>query len=467
MKKLLMILTLLSIFAGSGAAQSFSGRWYGLMYGCLVTVDFHDNGAMSIRSEANSNMLLTKTYTAEKKGDLYDFDLTQDVSGMSCLGIARFYGPDSLRINMKLGPQGQVNRPADIDEDSGVYGIALNLSRDRSRIHSALDNKAEIPAEAALAFERNRRLGHGLNLNGYVDGNPADGNDAPMSPEDFRSIAEAGFQSVRIDVCWIRHCSTEAPYTIDPEFFDYMDRTIRECFKNGIAVSIDQHYYPYINMSEPDAQLSWDQNIDRLKSLWKQIAEHYKDYPDDMLYFDLLNEPNMALGADGLNRLYAELIKIIRETNPGRTLLLGTPNLGQSWTLGELKLPEDDWNLIVEVHYYLPHTFTHNNLSYVESATGSSNVWEGSPEDEAPIRYDMDFCALWSSRSGRPVNVGEWGACLNADRDSRLRYFTFMHRLFDAHGFSSHIWAYRGLFGLYDMTKESWDEGVLSSLELK
>lgn len=111
-------------------------------------------------------------------------------------------------------------------------------------------------------------------------------------------------------------------------------------FENNLAVSIDQHYYPAINMGEDDPDLTWEQNLDRIKSFWTQIAEHYKDYPNDMLFFDLLNEPNMRLGADGLNKLHAELIAIIRRTNPGRTLIIGTPNLGQTWTLGELKFPE-------------------------------------------------------------------------------------------------------------------------------
>ena len=123
----------------------------------------------------------------------------------------------------------------------------------------------------------------------------------------------------------MKHCAKEAPYTIDADFFQKMDWTIEQCLKNNLAVSIDQHYYPAINMGEDDPDLTWEQNLDRIKSLWTQIAEHYKDYPNDMLFFDLLNEPNMRLGADGLNKLHAELIAIIRRTNPGRTLIIALP----------------------------------------------------------------------------------------------------------------------------------------------
>ena len=92
-----------------------------------------------------------------------------------------------------------------------------------------------------------------------------------------------------------------------------------------------------------------------------------------MLFFDLLNEPNMRLGADGLNKLHAELIAIIRRTNPGRTLIIGTPNLGQTWTLGELKFPENEWNIIVQGHYYLPHTFTQSESGVCAECDGRTS----------------------------------------------------------------------------------------------
>lgn len=74
-----------------------------------------------------------------------------------------------------------------------------------------------------MAFERNKRLGRGPCTNGYVDANPVDGNDVPMTEVDFAAIREAGFQSVRIPTTWVAHCSKEAPYTIDDDFFRKMD----------------------------------------------------------------------------------------------------------------------------------------------------------------------------------------------------------------------------------------------------
>src|SRR5207249_11597826 len=139
---------------------------------------------------------------------------------------------------------------------------------------------------------------------------------------------------------------------------------------------------------------SFDENMRQLYALWEQIAAHYRGFPPEV-YFDILNEPNKALGAARWNEVLAKALKIIRKTNPNRTVLVGTPNLGQSWTIGLLELPEDDWNLIVQIHYYLPHLFTHQGLAYARAEASIGTKWTGTPEEKKPIESDFNYCAKW------------------------------------------------------------------------
>lgn len=459
-----LLIAFLITSCGEKHQPTFTGKWYATQYGCRTVVVFNPDSTISIKSEANANTNMTVHYIATQMGDHYNFDL--DNKQMDNRGIAIFNGTDCLQIAIVFGPEQYVPRPKKYEDARMAQGnLMLTLYRDSTLVASALDCKIEAPAEAQLAFERNKRLGRGLCMNGYVDANPVDGNDAPMTEADFTAIREAGFQSVRIPTTWVAHCSKEAPYTIDDDFFRKMDWTIEQCIKNGLVCTIDQHYYPYINMSDDDPNLNWEQNLDRIKSLWRQIAERYKDISNDMLYFDLLNEPNNRLGADGLNKLHAELIAIIRQTNPGRTLLVGTPNLGQSWTLGELTFPEGEWNIIAQAHVYTPYLFTHQNLEHVPSAmTGCLVEWHGTPEECASIQSDLDFCQLWSQKQGRPVNIGEYGVCLKADQPSINRYLSFMQKQFNLRGLSNHIWAYRGLFGLCDLQTKEWNAESIAAL---
>jgi endoglucanase len=458
MSKRLISGILLSFFAATAMAQNFEGRWYGEQYGSLLTVDFNKDSTVNFNSEAFSGLSFTSKYHTEKVGANYHIDIQMGK------GLAQFEGNDKVDIGFFFGQGNSIQYPKTIQEVSAQpIGMNLQLYRRPEECHSSVERQLPIPAKAKLAFERNKRLGHGLCLNGVVDGNSGD---SLLTAADIKSIADAGFQSVRLPICWVKHCSTKAPYTIDPEFFKKIDFIVNECLKDGLAVSIDEHYYPYINMSYPDDKLSWQENLDRLKSHWEQIAEHYKKYPKE-LYFDLLNEPNQKLGADGLNKLTAELLPIVRKSNPDRTVIVSTPDLGQHWTLGELQLPENDWNLIVQVHYYLPATFTHQALSYVPGMTNAKVAWNGTDAEEAPIRKDMDFCALWSQYHGRPICVGEFGACENGDQASRERYFKFMRQEFDAHQFSFHVWGYREVFRIYNGDTHQWNTGILKALQNK
>ena len=57
---------------------------------------------------------------------------------------------------------------------------------------------------------------------------------------------------------------------------------------------------------------------DRFLGIWKQVAEHYHEYPSRVL-FELLNEPNDQLNASLWNQYLAEALTVIRHSNPTRT----------------------------------------------------------------------------------------------------------------------------------------------------
>lgn len=471
MKKAFLAIPLfVCMLMGCKSEQSVDGQWYGLRDMSLMTVNFGPDQTISLDSEAFSSLSFDCKYVLNKETNPMEIDLVQATNGMAGAGLARFCDDGSLEMSLNFGAPGMTERPAEINPNpTGLAEIYFKLYRDISEAKAGLNIPESIPAESKLAFERNKRLGAGINLNAVADGNlhPGYQRDAPLADEELKSIADAGFRSVRFNVCWAKHCTSERPYTIDPKFFDKIDHIISECFKNDVAVSVDQHYYPLINMEGESTPEQYAENFVMLDCLWAQIAEHYKDYPTDMLFFDLLNEPNRTLGADKWNETIASLLKTIRKTNPDRTILVGTPNLGQSWTLGYLDLPKDDWNIIVEVHYYLPHTFTHQGLAYAMVADSHNVSWNGTPEEKAPIIKDLDYCANWSKEQGRPINVGEYGAINTADQASRVRYLGFMREQMEARGFSSHLWGYREPFMIRDEVTLEWEQPILDAMKLK
>ncbi|GAB2554930.1 hypothetical protein GCM10027085_52700 [Spirosoma aerophilum] len=389
-------------------------------------------------------------------------------SGMACAAIVRFTKLGEMEFFGFFGAPGQVQRPATIDPNpKRPEALYLKLSRDAT-IMARKPTVVSNPKTAQLAFQRNKRLGRGLNLNGLLDNNSGSLHlyptaDQPIKPEYINMIAKAGFTSVRLPITWSVHSAKTAPYTIEPAFFSRVDSMVNQCLQNGLAVSIDLHYYPYLNMTEADKSISFEDNINRFYSLWEQIAAHYKNYPPE-LYFDVLNEPNTEMGAKLWNELIAKSVKLIRKTNPDRTILIATPNLGQSWTVGLLELPKDDWNLIVQVHYYLPHLFTHQGLAYAGAAASKGTQWTGTPAEKKPLESDFNFLAKWSKTNTRPINIGEIGVNEYADMASRARYLQFIRELADKNNFSFHVWGFREIFRVFDEESGQWHQPVLDAL---
>lgn len=441
---------------------TLEGEWYGLYCGSPVTLTLED-GQFTLVSEAFSSMNMSCGYTSNG-GKPAQISLAAGPSGMAGEGIYALNG-DTLDLLIIFGAPGMVEAPKSFEEAATNFAATrLFLSRDRSAMDAAVA-PVDVTAAAALAFERNKRLGAGVNLNSTLDG--PNGNE-PVKPGTIKKIAKAGFKSVRIPILWPAHMEASAPYTIDPAFFAKVDAVVDECISNGLAVILDNHYYPVISFGFTRQDLSYSDNIDRLYSLWQQVSAHYKDYADEDLYYGLMNEPSLQVTPDLYNEIIACCSKIIRQDNPGKTIIVGTPSLGQHWTIGLLQLPADDWNIIAEAHYYLPQTFTHQGIEFAMAGNIRDIPWMGTEADKAPLEQDFAFLSRWSQRTGRPVSISEFGACDNADDASRARYIGFVQSQARQYGFSTMIWSfYRDGFSVYDDASGKWNKQLLKALKLK
>ena len=121
-----------------------------------------------------------------------------------------------------------------------------------------------------------------------------------VKEEYFDLIKQAGFDFVRLPVRWFAHTTYvgyddgDTSYKIDPEFFARVDEVVGWALERDLAIIIDFHHFDEL-MAEP--------NLEQFLFIWEQIAEHYKDYPPQVM-FELLNEPNGKLTAPLWN-LYA------------------------------------------------------------------------------------------------------------------------------------------------------------------
>ncbi len=307
-------------------------------------------------------------------------------------------------------------------------------------------------------FKQNKRLGRGINLGNALDA-PNEGEWGVMLKEEyFKIIADAGFDSVRIPCRWSNHALEKKPYTIDPNFFGRVDWAIKNALKNNLYVMLNIHHYLEMN-SDPNG------NSERFLGLWQQIAEHYKDYPDSLL-FEPLNEPTEKLTAKLWNDLLKAALAVVRKSNPHRTVVIGPAGSNAVHSLRRLEIPEGDRNIIVSVHYYDPSQFTHQGAEWVgeKSKEWLGTTWTGEKRQKQEIKHNFKRAADWAKKHNRPISLGEFGAYEKADMDSRAAWTAYVAKTAIENGWSFHYWEFCSGFGAFDQEKNAWKEPLLKAL---
>ncbi|MCE5248597.1 glycoside hydrolase family 5 protein [bacterium] len=306
------------------------------------------------------------------------------------------------------------------------------------------------------AFKQNARLGRGGNLGNILY--RFDTWDKKMEQDELDLIKKAGFTNVRINIGPFSHCSDKPPYTIEPAFYERVDWTVNQALSRGFTVIIDNHEYHAMG-DDPMG------NRDKFLATWKQMADHYKDFPDNV-YLGVLNEPYNNLTPYLWNYFLKDALKIIRASNPDRTLVLGPGAWNGIKAIEELELPEDDRNIIVEIHYYSPHHFTHQGASFAKgSEEWLGMTWRATPEEKQAVTDDFNKAVDWAQRHNRPLFLGEFGAYKKADMESRIAWTRFIRQTAEKDGMSWSIWELMETgFGVYDPEKKAWIQPLLDAL---
>ncbi len=319
-------------------------------------------------------------------------------------------------------------------------------------------NKSPKYQESIVAFERNKLLGKGVNLGNALEAPMEGAWGVVLREQYFQLIKDAGFDSVRIPVRWSAHALAEDPYTIDPIFFDRVDWAVNNALSRGLCVIINIQNYEELNKTPIEHK-------QRYLSFWKQISEHYKGYPDGLL-FEFLNEPAGNFTSELWNQFIIDTLSIVRQSNPTRTIVVGPYHFYNIEYLHTLKLPDNDRNIIVAYHYYNPYRFTHQGTPWSgEKAKGWVGIkWTGKINEKQAVIRDFNNVLAWAMKNRRPISMGEFGTYEKADMDSRVLWTDFVARQAEKKGFSWGYWEFCSSFGIYDDSVNDWRYPLLEAL---
>lgn len=303
-------------------------------------------------------------------------------------------------------------------------------------------------------------LQRGVNLGNMLEA-PNEGDwGLTVQEEYFDLIREAGFDFVRLPVRWFAHTEHvghddgDSAYEIEPAFFARVDEVVGWALERNLKIIIDFHHYE---------ELMADPNLEQFLFMWRQIADHYQDYPSGVM-FELLNEPMGQITAPLWNIYIHDALKAIRRSNPTREVIFGPVNWNAYDWVNTLDVPNDD-HIIVTFHYYLPFEFTHQGAEWVQGSDAwLGRTWPDNEERKREVVRDFDQVADWAQRHNVPILLGEFGVYSKAPQASRVRWTEFVRREAERHGFAWAYWEFASGFGIYDPEAKVVREDLLKAL---
>ena len=312
----------------------------------------------------------------------------------------------------------------------------------------------------SAAFLRNKSIGRGINMGNALEA-PKEGQwGLTIQPSYIQAVADAGFDSVRLPICWPAHLSATSPGLIDRRFLRRVDTIVNWCLSRKLAVIVTIHHFNQLYEKPDDAM--W-RNV--LFSTWQQLTAHFSSCSREELFFEPLNEPHGNLTSDKWNALIPQILAVIRASDKDRTLIIDAADYARPASLEKLAIPGGESNVIVSVRYYLPYPFTHQGAHWVEgSGKWLGQTWSANAEQLALVNADLKLLQDWSAKNSRPVTIGEFGTIILADHQSRVTWTKCARERFEANGFSWCYFDFGVLFRAYDIQKHDWLPGFKEAL---
>lgn len=263
------------------------------------------------------------------------------------------------------------------------------VSTDNPSVYSNLD------LTNVTALEVAKLMGNGINLGNTMEayGHATLGTKAKVSAyetywgqpittaEMLKGMKNCGFDTIRIPVSWTNMMNyEEGDYTIDKAYLDRVEEIVNYALDAEMFVIVNDHWdggwWAMFGSSNPESAAN---AFTLYTSMWTQIAERFKDYPD-MLVLESANEElgnslnNNATWPDSgkltqdqcyeltnkINQTFVDTVRATGGNNTDRFLLIAGYNTDFDMTVDKrFRMPKDTAKskLLLSVHYYTPWNY--------------------------------------------------------------------------------------------------------------
>ncbi len=292
---------------------------------------------------------------------------------------------------------------------------------------------------------------------------------AYFTRRDVQFLAGLGLDHVRIPVDEEQLWDEQG--RADEEAFALLNAALDWCDEFGLNAIVDLHILRSHHFNSQNRPLWTEAEAQqRFLACWRDLSARLSGRAVHQVAYELMNEP-VAPDPEDWNRLVERAVRLVREREPERTLVIGSNRWQSVETFDRLRVPAGDPHLMLSFHFYLPFPFTHYRASWTKVGEYQGPVrypgevvadedLKGLPADLAGAigtRRHFDRQVLegllekplaLARATGLPLYCGEWGSLPTVPRPDRLRWYQDVKDIFQKHGIGWATWDYKGSFGL-------------------
>ena len=290
-----------------------------------------------------------------------------------------------------------------------------------------------------------------------------------ITKSDFEKIASMGFDHVRIPIDEVQFWDSLG--NKQPEAFTLLQNGIEWAFASNLRVIVDLHIIRSHYFGSESNKL-WTDTLEQRKlvNFWLQLSEELKRYPNSKLAYEIMNEA-VAKDPDDWNKVFNKAIAALRVQEPHRKIVVGSNMWQIPSTFPFLKLPENDKDIILSFHFYIPIALTHHTASWTPVAeyTGPVN-YPGQIVDTAQynglsekavnvmreyangyftkevLKEKMMPAIEFAKKHNLPLYCGEFGVYPKIPEDMMLRWYKDVCEDFNENNIAYCHWCYKGDF---------------------
>lgn len=278
-----------------------------------------------------------------------------------------------------------------------------------------------------------------------------------FSSEDEKIITDMGANVVRINIrLWQMELGL---YLYNQIALKQLDETIDRWGKIGVYVILVlgeagqndfMHNKTYGNILWNDMDFQ-----DRVIDLWEMLARRYSSNKY-IAGYDIINEP-AAPSKEILGSFYNRAINRIREDDSKHILFIERNVLPDKFKNVDFGGKYSDNNIVMSVHFYKPHDFTHQGIGDRPTGKEYPSVYDEIYWNAYKIYAYLEAILNSDEVSGKPLYVGEFSSSWYGQQES-LEWIRDVEYFLNNRGVHYTFFQYKTLlrrtFGLYFPTQE-------------